>query len=203
MAHLSLHCRLPAHSGVHAPSAAACTPAASSTTCSTVSCFCFGLAPLSCRHTCTWSLGSGQVCPLSAAVHRCCLVTTHPWGSALQLRLHTAIRLYVLQLLVFELMVWSRWGMGAFGQSPWTSPLLQTLLYVLLGICVPLGLGVTMEVSCSLTHVQKRRRCSCPAGRCASHERAPPTQLWAQPKRHTDSQSGWQDLAQLAPKAPA
>ena len=64
------------------------------------------------------------------------------------------MRLYVLQLLVFELMVWSRWAMGEFGQSPWKSPLLQTLLYVLLGVFVPLGLGVTMEVSCSLSQIQ-------------------------------------------------
>ena len=117
-----------------------------------MSCMWSWLPPLSCRYTCT--AHSGHVFPLLAAICRCCLFTTHSWRTALQLRLHTAVRMYVLQLLVFELMVWSRWAMGEYGQSPWKSPLLQTLLYALLGILVPLGLGVTMEVSCSLTHVQ-------------------------------------------------
>ena len=97
--------------------------------------------------------------------------------------------------------MWSRWGMGEFGRSPWTSPLLQTLLYVLMGICVPLGLGVTMEVSCSLTQVQRCRRCSCPAGRFAAHEQAPTAVGAAKAPHRQPKQRA--DLAQLPPKAPA
>ena len=215
MSLLSLHCRLPTHTAVCVRLLLLPAHTASSqpaTACYSQQSALWHASGVGC-HRCladTPAPGMGQVCPLPAAICRGRLCITHRRTTALQLRLHTAMRLYVLQLLVFELMVWSRWAMGESGQLPWTSPLLQTLLYVLLGVFVPLGLGVTMEVSCSLTRVQgcgsalNLLGVLMPVGQGVPMDEGVAYPLKALPgKRHPGSQEWLADLAQLASQAPA